>query len=293
MTKQQMRIGHWPRGLTMWCGGALLLAVALAGGCAPRDAARSAADSLAAGGAPATADLQTAALAPEPGDVRLAPDVLVRRMAPGLWMHVTVGVLRDGAYYPANGMLLETDSGAVLFDTGWNDAQTTVLFDWAARELKHPVRRVIGTHFHQDRIGGITAARARGAQVLALARTIELARAAGKPTPDSVPGLAATAQRDPAGFELFFPGAGHAPDNIVVWFPRQRVLFGGCFIKADTATAIGNLSDADVANWPRAIARVRDRYPDLRLVVPGHGAPSGPAALQRTEELLRKVGSSS
>lgn len=120
-------------------------------GCAPRadgepGTAAAAVDTSAAYAA------RTAALAPEAGDVRLASDVLVRRIAPGLWMHVTLGTLRGPVYYPANGMLLETDSGSVLFDTGWNDAQTRVLLDWAARTLRHPVRLAVGTHFHADRL---------------------------------------------------------------------------------------------------------------------------------------------
>ena len=233
---------------------------------------------------------RTAALSPAPGDVRLAPDVLVRRLAPGLWVHVTLGEFPGPAYIPVNGALLETEDGSVLFDTGWNDRQAEVLLDWAARDLGRPVRRAVVTHSHYDRTGGIRALRARGIPVAGLALTAELARAEGNPAPDSVIGLESGARRDPAGFELLYPGAGHTRDNVVVYFPRQRVLLGGCLVKADTATTLGNVADADVPNWPRAVARVRAAYPEARIVIPGHGALGGPSALTWTERLVREKG---
>lgn len=233
---------------------------------------------------------RTAALSPAPGDVRLAPDVLVRRIAPGLWLHVTLGEFPGPAYIPVNGALLVTEDGSVLFDTGWNDRHAEVLLDWAARDLGRPVRRAVVTHSHYDRTGGIRALRARGIPVAGLALTAELARAAGEPAPDSIPGLGSGPWRDSAGFELLHPGAGHTRDNVVAYFPRQRVLLGGCLVKADTATTLGNVADADVPNWPRAVARVRAAYPEVRIVIPGHGALGGPSALAWTERLVREKG---
>ena len=236
------------------------------------------------------ADAQSAALDVRRGDVRLAPDVLVRRIAPDVWMHVTLHEYPGPLHYPSNGLLVVTGDSALLVDTAWDDRQTALLLDWAERGLRCPVRRAVATHAHEDRTGGIATLRARGIPMAALARTGELARAAGRPAPDSVPGLALAPRRDAAGIELFYPGAGHAPDNVVVYLPREHVLFGGCLVKPDTATTMGNVADADVANWPAAVARVRERYSAARVVVPGHGAVGGVAALTATERLVREKG---
>ncbi|HEX3158995.1 MAG TPA: subclass B1 metallo-beta-lactamase [Gemmatimonadaceae bacterium] len=217
----------------------------------------------------------------------LAPDVRVTRLAPGLWMHTTDD---PASGYPSNGMLLETDSGTVLFDTAWDDRQTVVLLEWAARELAHPVRRAVITHGHGDRLGGLGTLRAAGVPATALGATVRQARAAGGAVPDSLPGLAHSPRADAAGFELFYPGAGHTADNVVAYFPAARVLFGGCLVKSDTATTVGNVADADVAEWPRTVARVRERYDGARVVVPGHGAVSGPEALTVTEALIAEKG---
>jgi metallo-beta-lactamase class B len=223
-----------------------------------------------------------AAPAPEP-ETRLSADVQVRRIAPGLWVHTTWMDL-GGAPYPANGMLLETPDGSVLVDTGWNEAQTDTLLAWAAREGR-PVRRAYITHAHNDRMGGIAAVRRAGVPVQGSALTAEIAQREGLSGPDVLAGLDAGPVRA-GGVELFHPGAGHTRDNVVVWFPEQRVLFGGCLVKADTATTVGNVADADVENWPRAVRRVADQYPAARVVVPGHGAVSTRRAFGVTEQVV-------
>ena len=38
--------------------------------------------------------------------------------------------------------------------------------------------------------------------------------------------------------EAFYPGPGHSPDNIVVWIPEARVLFGGCLVKSAGAKGL-------------------------------------------------------
>ena len=267
-------------------GGAVALTATLVA-CAPAPPPAATPD----GAAPVTG--AAGATAP-PVTRTLAADVAVTRLAPGLWMHVT----RDAATgYPSNGMLLETESGAVLFDTAWDDRQTRLLLDWAAGELRRPVRRAVVTHAHADRVGGLRALRDAGVAVQALGATTRLVAAEGAPAPDSIAALAAGPVTDAAGYELFFPGPGHAPDNVVVYFAGSRVLFGGCLVKADTATTVGNVADADVDRWPETVLRVRERYAApaagraaAALVVPGHGAVGPPSALDSTAALIRAKG---
>lgn len=47
------------------------------------------------------------------------------------------------------------------------------------------------------------------------------------------------------------------------------------------------MADADTAAWPASLERVRARFPEVRIVVPGHGSVGGPELLSHTLELLR------
>jgi metallo-beta-lactamase class B len=72
-----------------------------------------------------------------------------------------------------------------------------------------------------------------------------------------------------------FPGAGHTVDNIVVYEPRTRTLFGGCLIKSSTAVDLGNVADAKVPVWVPSVRSVQARYPQSVNCVPGHGTIAG------------------
>ena len=55
-----------------------------------------------------------------------------------------------------------------------------------------------------------------------------------------------------------------------------------------TAGTPGFVGDADMAAWPASLEKVRDRFPDARLVVPGHGAADDLALIDHTIELCRQ-----
>lgn len=206
----------------------------------------------------------------------------VRLLAPDVWLYVSE---RASDHVASNSLVVSLPGGPLLVDPPWGEAQTDKILDWTQRTLGRPVAGAVSTHSHADRTGGVAALQKRGIPAGALQLTVDLTRAAGKAAPAAL--FASGAHADPRGFEAFFPGAGHAPDTIVVWFPRQRVLFGGCLVKSEESTDLGFIDEADLAHWPVAIEAVRARYPDAAIVVPGHGAPGTSRALERTLELLR------
>ena len=222
--------------------------------------------------------------AAQPDDpVRLGDDLEVRLLRPGHWIHVS----KDGRGIPANGMIVRTPRGLLLVDTGWTEGQTDRLVAWGERALGAFFVEAIVTHSHGDRTGGVPALTRRGIPVRALDLTIEKLRGDVERVPKVLLTAAAPTHADPLGFEAFFPGAGHAADNIVVWFPGARILFGGCLVRSEGAKDLGHVADADLDSWPRAVQAVLDRYPGAALVIPGHGAVGGRAALTHTLDLLR------
>ena len=206
----------------------------------------------------------------------------LRRLAADVWLHVTRDASPAGV--PANGLLVDTEAGAVLIDTGWTEPQTEALMSHAAR-MAHPLAAVIVTHAHVDRVGGAAVALRHGVPVFAAPATIERCRAGGLPLPDRALDPPHTLRFGGRSFEIFYPGPGHSPDNVVVWLAHERILFAGCFAKAASASDLGHVGDADLGAWPASLQRTRQRYPRPSQIVPGHGSPGGDP-IARTLQLL-------
>jgi metallo-beta-lactamase class B len=211
---------------------------------------------------------------------RVGENGSVRLIAPDVWLYVSER--EDGV--AGNSLVVSLPDGPLLVDPPWGDTQTEAILDWSQRALGRPIAYAVSTHSHADRTGGIGALDTRGIKTGALALTAARTKADKVPAPEAV--FTEGAHADARGFELFFPGAGHAPDNIVVWLPKARVLFGGCLVKAEESADLGNVADADLAHWPAAIEAVRARYPTASIVVPGHGRVGTTRALDRTVELV-------
>jgi metallo-beta-lactamase class B len=230
----------------------------------------------------------TAASAASDQPLELADDLQVRKLGAGSWLHTSVKELPAVGRVPSNGLVIIGREGALLVDTPWTPEQTRRLLAWLQEAQGTSVRDAIITHFHEDRLGGVSALPA-GVRIHALAATVELAGRHGNSfsatelQPETALELAGGA------VETFFPGAGHAPDNIVVWLPAQRLLFGGCFVKAAASGELGNIADADIPSWRGSVQRVIERYPTATVVIPGHGAPGGQELLVHTRELVESA----
>jgi metallo-beta-lactamase class B len=76
-------------------------------------------------------------------------------------------------------------------------------------------------------------------------------------------------------------------DNIVVWIPAEKVLFPGCLVKEVNAKGLGNTVDGDLKAYPRTIENLLQKFPDAKIVIPGHGAFGGTELITHMKELLK------
>jgi metallo-beta-lactamase class B len=201
----------------------------------------------------------------------------------GFYVHLTYW--KDIA---ANGLVAETEKGVILVDTGWDTAQTRQLLDLIAARIRKPVLLCIISHCHADRLGGISLLKARGIRTISTAHTASLAAKGGYELPEGI--LPPDTMFTVDGLQLvcYYPGPGHGPDNIVVWFPSRKVLFGGCFIKSTDADNLGNIADANLQAWPESIRKVQKRFPAPEYVVPGHDSWTSTNAMEHTLQLLAR-----
>lgn len=229
------------------------------------------------------------------------------KIAPGLIAHRVPGVrawrIEDVEPISANAMVILTADGTpILTDTPWTPGATEALLAWIKTTFgRLPALATIG-HFHLDAAGGLGALQAAGVPVVVSQATAKLMSARGESmrkslakdfgaaftgwqvaTPGSPVAIETRIIRTVGGepLEIIFPGHGHAPDNVVVWFPVQRVLFGGCLIKG--GKSIGNLNDANLDTYAGAVRTLLALDP--AVVVGGHGPRTDPGQLQTTIDL--------
>ena len=223
--------------------------------------------------------------------IDIGNDITVQRLAEGIYLYTAVDEIEGYGPVPSNGVLIVREGEAVLLDTPVGDAQTKTLTDWAAETLRACVTTFVPNHWHSDCMGGLGYLKTLGVKSYAHRLTHRIAQREGKPVPDI--GFGDSLRLDLHGTEIrcYYFGGGHSEDNIAVWIPSAKLLFAGCMVKEMAAQNAGNLSDAVPAAWPATLDSLLVRFPDARIVVPGHGAPGGPELIRHTKALLSEAAS--
>jgi metallo-beta-lactamase class B len=202
----------------------------------------------------------------------------------------------DGAFvvrqistpYQANGLLVQIGNDFVIVDAKNNDDDAQNLLTWikARSGSASPRITVINSHFHNDATGWNKALKDAGATVIASTLTNELLKDEGMPErqPTQTYTLAAPPKLEIGGetIEIIYPGASHSRDDVVVYFPKRKLLFGSCMSKS--GDDLGNLTDADITSWRQAMDRLK-QIP-AATIVPGHGDDYSPSIIDNTIRLL-------
>jgi glyoxylase-like metal-dependent hydrolase (beta-lactamase superfamily II) len=209
------------------------------------------------------------------------PEPSLDQVADGAYIHSSYKDIQGIGPFLSQGLVLEAQTGTLLVDTAWNDADTRRLLAQIKSVTGAAPRAAVATHAHDDKMGGVAALKRAGVATFALELSNEDAPGRGLvaaetalPSPAKPPG---DVDWPLAGESvvLFYPGPGHTRDNIVVWYAPAKILFGGCLIRPADATTLGNTADADIGNWAAAVRAVAARFPEAEVVVPSHGARGG------------------
>lgn len=197
-----------------------------------------------------------------------------------------------GNKIPANGMYLITDKGAVIIDSPWDTTQYQPLIDSIKIKHNKHVLMCVATHFHEDRTGGLDYFRQKGIKTYTTKQTDELSKKRGMKRAEFLITKDTLFTTGQYSFQTYYPGPGHAPDNIVIWFEKEKILYGGCLIKSVEATSLGNLADASVKEYATTLKNVENKFKDPKYIIPGHDGWLDTASLKHTlkmaEELVKK-----
>ena len=221
--------------------------------------------------------------------IKVSEDISLVRLTDKVYQHITAFQTQNWGKVYANGILIIDKGEAIMLDTPWNDEQTETLYNWLLNSMNVKVTSVIPNHWHEDCMGGLAYLHSQGVKSYANQMTIDITREKELPVPQQGFTDTLTVFLNDIEVLCYYPGGGHATDNIVVYIPSEKVLFPGCFSKDMKSKNLGNVADGDGTTWPGAIDKVLGRYPDAEIVVPGHGKPGGLELLEYTKQLLEEA----
>lgn len=189
---------------------------------------------------------------------------------------------------PANGMYLLTEQGAVVFDTPWDTTQFQPLIDYIKKTHAKDIVLCIATHSHEDRTGGLEYFKRHGIKTYTTVQTDQISTVQHQKRAEFLIEKDTLFKVGSYSFQTFYPGKGHAPDNIVIWFDKEKILYGGCLIKSTEARDLGYLGDASVDDWTGTINNIQTKFGKPKFIIPGHNSWKSTNSLKHTLKLLRK-----
>ncbi|GGM94276.1 beta-lactamase [Dyadobacter beijingensis] len=212
-------------------------------------------------------------------------DLVIQKVSDHAYNHLTYLQTESFGKVPCNGLIVFDGGEAVIFDTPVDDATSEKVIKWVEDSLKCKVKAVIATHFHEDCVGGLKAFHDHGIPSYATNKTIAYDKERKFPVPQKGFDNKLDLKVGKKAVVAAFYGEGHTRDNIIGYFPSEKVMFGGCLIKEVDATK-GNLADANVEAWPATVTKIKAQYPDVKVVIPGHGKIGGNELLDYTVKLF-------
>lgn len=214
----------------------------------------------------------------------------VKKLSDNVYQHISFKRVEPWGIVDASGLVVINGTEAHMIDTPWTTQGTKELIEWIeAKGLT--LKNTVVTHFHEDASGSLPLLNELKIKTYATSLTNKLLKSNQKET--SSDEITSNAFELVDGVvSVFYPGAGHTEDNIVVWLPKEKILFGGCFVKSLRNKHLGYIGDAVISEWSSSIQKVINRYPDIKLVVPGHGNVGDVSLLTHTQKLALSATSS-
>ena len=192
-----------------------------------------------------------------------------------------------------------TKKGVILIDSGASSRGAALIAKTIASVTDQPVKWVINPGSQDHRWLGNGYFAARGAQIIALARTVKsqreeaafemkrLGRLLKDRLADTKPFYAPSPlQSDDekltlggVRLEIIWPGGAHFPNDAIVWAPELKTVFAGDLVFMDRMLGVQPGGRSNTANWAAAFHKMERLAPEH--VVPGHGAPGDLAKARR------------
>jgi len=218
--------------------------------------------------------------------------------------------------WPANSLLVRYPHKYIIWiDTPYTDSATEFVWNWVKSQDWNEQMVEINTGFHSDNLGGNGFLINQSVDIYGTDLIVEMLINQSENTRHQIlkwlkkpkfkqyhdvhstakyfpPNKVLTIKQDEGVYllkdllEVYYPGPSHSKDNLIVYFPDKKLLFGGCAVKSIQSKNLGFTGDAVMSEWPKSLKRVLNRYNDVMLLVPGHGEVGGLELITHTLEMF-------
>ncbi|MBX2967132.1 MAG: subclass B1 metallo-beta-lactamase [Cyclobacteriaceae bacterium] len=222
----------------------------------------------------------------KPKTVYESKNLIITQISENSFKHTSFLQTESFGNVPCNGLVVRNNNEIIIFDTPTNDAGSEELIKWVNESLHSKINAIIPTHFHDDCLGGLKAFHSHGIPSYSYFKTIEFTKETNSEIPENGFNDSLILKVGNATVIAKYFGEGHTKDNIVGYFPSEDIMFGGCLIKELNATK-GYLGDANVSEWSNTVTKIKTEYPNVKIVIPGHGEHSDKKILDYTINLFK------
>jgi len=204
----------------------------------------------------------------------------------------------------SNSHFVVTETGVLVFDTGSSESIGMEITRAITTVTDLPIRWVVNSHSHADHWLGNAAFSNVGAEVISTAPSVAAMKEDGQGVVDvfsrMTKGATGSSQlsfptsliaqrqtRNVGGVDIEFilSGDGHSPGDVLMWLPKQKIIFGGDVLSSDWMPIM--TPRGKVRNLIDTINMVIKLKPDV--VLTGHGQITTMKSVIRDSNFLETV----
>ncbi len=204
----------------------------------------------------------------------------------------------------SNSYFFVTEQGVLVFDTGSSEAIGKSIKAAIKTVTNQPIRWIVNSHSHADHWLGNAGIADDNTEIIAKKQAANTMNKYGK---DDVKAFARMTKGITGNSQLLYPSKlltsiekrslgnmdiefifsnnGHSEGDVLMWLPKQKVVFGGDVLSSDWMPII--IPDANVPNLIATLNKVIKLNPDV--VLTGHGNVTTVESVKRDAKLLTHV----
>lgn len=220
--------------------------------------------------------------------IEIHPDINLTPLKDSIFIHKTFTNSENFGRFSSNGLVIVQNGEAILIDTPNDDEQTKILCNFLRDSMGVRVRELIIGHYHNDCMGGIKYIHSQGIRSIASKATLFQCKKYDLTLPMRTFSDSLILDFNGEQVVCKYFGGGHTIDNIVVWLPKEKILYGGCLVKSSRSKSLGNTADAIVNEWRQTIEEILRQHKGIEYIVPGHGETGDVNLLKHTIQLIEK-----